>query len=67
MATWLITVRHGTRYQRYHTLEVEAADVRGAMRRAADAVPEGIAEHADLVEVRPAVRPEERSYVGESD
>ena len=65
MATWKITVRYGTRYQRYHTLEVEADDVRDALRRAAEGVDDDVAEETDLVELRRAVDPEARSYLGE--
>ncbi len=60
-----ITVRYGTRYQRYHTVEVEGADVRDALRAAADALPEEIALEADLVELRVAVDPEKRTFMGE--
>ena len=61
-----ITVRYGGRSQRYHTFVVEAEDAREALRRAVDEIPDEIAPHADLVELRVAVDPEERSYVGES-
>lgn len=60
-----VTVRHGRRYQRYHTLVVEGVDVRDALRRAASEIPEDIAHEADLVELRTAPDPEARSYVGE--
>lgn len=60
-----ITVRYGTRHHRYHTLEVDGPDVRGALRQAADALPDDVARHADLVEMRPAVDPDARSYLGE--
>jgi N12 class adenine-specific DNA methylase len=60
-----VTVRYGSRYQRYHTLEVDGTDVRDALRAAAEEVPEEIAGEADLVEMRPAVDPEKRSYLGE--
>lgn len=62
-----VTVRYGSRYQRYHTLEVSGEDVREALRAAADAVPEEVATEADLVEMRPTVDPEERSYLGEGE
>ena len=67
MATWQITVRYGERYQRYHTFEVQGADVRSALQAAGAEVPDAVAEHADLVEVRIAVDPDERRYVGEGD
>jgi hypothetical protein len=60
-----ITVRYGGRYQRYHTYAVEAADARMALELAASAMPDEIAPQADLVELRVAVDPEQRSYLGE--
>lgn len=60
-----ITVRHGDRYQRYHTFTVEAEDAREALRRGAEGMPEKLVVDADLVEVRVAVDPESREYVGE--
>ncbi len=62
-----VTVRHGSRYQRYHTLEVSGEDVRAALRAAAEQLPDEVAEEADLVEIRPAVDPDERSYLGEGE
>lgn len=59
------TVRHGGRYQRYHTLIVEAADAREALRLAASEIPDEVAAEADLVELRVAPDPESRSFVGE--
>jgi len=60
-----VTVRHGAQRQRYHTYAVEAADARDALRLAADALPPEISREVDLVELRVAVDPDERSYVGE--
>lgn len=65
MATWQITVRYGTRYQRYHTLQVQADDIRGALREAAAGVPDEITDLADLAEIRIAVDPDARTYLGE--
>jgi len=62
-----VTVRYGSQYQRYHTLAVEGPTVREALRAAADALPEEIADEADLVEMRPSVDPDERSYLGEDE
>jgi hypothetical protein len=64
--TFQITVRYGTRYQRYHTYAVEAADAREALAKAAGAMPDEVVPEADLVEVRVAVDPESRDYLGES-
>lgn len=63
--TFQVTVRYGSQYQRHHTYRVDAPDLVGALRAAADALPDEIAAEADLVEIRPAPRPEEREYVGE--
>ena len=60
-----VTVRHGTQRQRYHTYVVEADDARYALRVAAEEMPTEIAGEADLVELRVAVDPDERSYLGE--
>lgn len=57
-----ITLRYGSRRQRYHTFEVEATDARAAMATAAALVPDEIAAEADLVEVRVAVDPDNRPY-----
>lgn len=58
-----ITVRYGTRYQRYHTYVVQADDAREALRTAAEEMPDEIVAEADLVELRVAVDPDERGYV----
>lgn len=62
-----ITVRYGGRRQRYHTFVVEAPDASEALRTAADDMPDEIAPEADLVELRVAVDPEERTYLGEEE
>lgn len=62
-----VTVRHGSRYQRYHTYQVDAEDVVAALRAAADALPDEIADDADLVEIRPAPDADDRTYVGEGE
>jgi hypothetical protein len=64
--TFQITVRYGGRYQRYHTYTVDATDAREALERAARAMPDEVVSEADLVEVRVAVDPERRAYIGES-
>jgi hypothetical protein len=60
-----ITVRHGARRQRYHTYEVDAHDAATALHLAADRMPPEIVPAVDLVEMRVAVDPDARSYVGE--
>jgi hypothetical protein len=60
-----VTVRYRGARQRYHTLLVEAADAPAALRTAAEEIPSEIAPHVDLVELRVAVDPERRTYLGE--
>lgn len=60
-----ITVRYGGRYQRYHTFGVEAEDAAAALRLGAEQMPPEIGAEADLVEVRIAVDPEKRTYLGD--
>jgi hypothetical protein len=60
-----VTVRYGGRRQRYHTYAVEAPDAGAALEAAAEQMPPEIRDEADLVELRAAVDPEARSYVGE--
>lgn len=63
MTRFQITVRYGSRFQRYHTFEVEAGDVAQALRLAAGHVPPEILPEADLVELRVAVDPEARGPI----
>lgn len=60
-----VTVRYGGSRQRYHTFVVDAADAATALRAAADETPPQIAADADLVELRIAVDPDDRTYLGE--
>ncbi len=60
-----VTVRYGGSRQRYHTFIVDAADAAAALRAAADETPPEIAHDADLVELRIAVDPDDRTYLGE--
>lgn len=60
-----ITVRYGGARQRYHTFVVEAPNAVDALRSAADGMPAEIAGDADLVELRVAVDPDARTYLGE--
>ena len=59
-----ITVRYGGARQRYHTYDVEGDDAREALERAAREMPDEVAAEADLVELRVAVDPDAREYVG---
>jgi hypothetical protein len=60
-----VTVRYGTRRQRYHTYHVEADDARAALQVAAAHMPPDIGGEADLVELRIAADPDARIYAGE--
>jgi len=60
-----ITVRYGVHHQRYHTFIVEAADAAVGLRTAAEQLPPEIADETDLVELRVAVEPDDRRYLGE--
>jgi hypothetical protein len=60
-----VTVRYGEERQRYHLFQVSAPDLAGALGEAADSLPEEISRTGDLVEIRPAVDPESRSYLDE--
>ena len=60
-----VTVRYGSRYQRYHTYVVEASDAAGALTTAAAQMPAEIAPDVDLVELRIAADPQTRTYVEE--
>ena len=65
--TFRVTVRYGSRRQRYHTFQVDAEDVVQALRAAAGEIPDEISGEADLVEIRPLTRPDDRRYVGEEE
>jgi hypothetical protein len=60
VTTYQITVRYGTRFQRYHTFTVDAPHVGEALRLASEGVPAEILPEADLVELRVAVDPDAR-------
>lgn len=60
-----ITVRYGGARQRYHTYVVAGDSAPEALRRAAEEMPSEIASDVDLVELRVAVDPDRRAYLGE--
>ena len=62
-----ITVRFGGARQRYHTFVVDAASAPEALRLAADEMPSEIASDVDLVELRVAIDPDRRTYLGEEE
>ncbi len=65
MVEYQVTVRFGEGRQRYHIFTVEAEGMVEALRAAAKELPEEVAGSGDLVEIRPAIEPEGRSYLGE--
>lgn len=62
MPSYRVTFRYGAPRALYDVLDIEADDLRGAMRAAADRVTEEVAATAELVEVRVRVREEEREF-----
>lgn len=62
MPSYRVTFRYGAPRALYDVLDIEADDLRAAMRAAADRVTEEVAATAELVEVRVRVRDEEREY-----
>lgn len=65
MPTYRATFRYGDQRPRYEMIDVEAADLRDALRAAADRVPDEVAVTAELVEVRRQADPDAREYVGD--
>jgi hypothetical protein len=62
MPSYRVTFRYGAPRARYEVLDVDAEDLRGAMREAADRVTDAVAASAELVEVRAQTDPEDREY-----
>lgn len=62
MANYRVTVRFVAGGTRYEVLEIEAADLGEALRRAADALPAEVAATADLAEIRLQAEAELREY-----
>jgi hypothetical protein len=62
-----VTVRYGEGRQRYHLFTVDAPGIEAALEAAAGQLPEEVAREGNLVEIRPAVEPEGRSYLGEEE
>ena len=65
MPSYRVTFRYGGPRALYEILDIEAADLRAAMRAAADRVPAEVAATAELVEVRSQTDPAERAYAPE--
>jgi hypothetical protein len=60
-----ITLRYGRSRPRYHTFTVRADDAAAALHDAAAKIPSDIAADVDIVELRLAVGPDRRAYLGE--
>ena len=65
MPSYRATFRYGGPRPQYAMLDIEAADLRAALRSAADWLADEVAETAELVEVRRQTEPEEREYTPE--
>jgi len=50
--TYRVTIRHFSRTQKYEVFEIDAADLREAIVKAAERFPEALTASADLVEIR---------------
>ncbi len=62
MPSYRITFRYGAPRALYEMLDIDAADLRAAMRAAADQVSEEVAASAELVEVRAQKDDDERAF-----
>lgn len=62
MPSYRVTFRYGAPRALYDVLDIRAADLRAAMRAAADQVGEEVAESAELVEVRVQQDPDAREF-----
>jgi len=64
MPHFTATIRHGAPH-RYHTETFVAENLEDALRDLPGRLPEDVLEGGDLVELREAVDPEKRAYLGE--
>ena len=62
MPHYRVTIRFGAPRARYEMLDVEAEDLRGALREAASKIPDEVAASAELAEVRRQTPSDEREY-----
>lgn len=62
MPSYRVTFRYGAPRALYDVMDIDAADLRAAMRAAADQVRDEVADSAELVEVRVQTDPEEREF-----
>ena len=62
MPSYRVTIRYGAPRALYEVLDVEAADLRAALRTAADRLGDAIVATADLAEVRVQRGPDAREF-----
>lgn len=65
MPSYRATFRYGGSRPRYEMLDLEARDLRTALRAAADRLSDEVAATAELVEIRRQTDPAEREYTPE--
>ena len=65
MHSYRVTIRFGAPRAHYEMLDVEADDLRGALREAAALIPDEIAVTAELAEVRRQTPPDDREFTAE--
>jgi hypothetical protein len=63
--SYRITLRYGAPSVRYEMLDVEAPDLRAALRLAAERMGDEVAATAELAEIRRQVVPDEREFTPE--
>lgn len=62
MTSYRVTFRYGGGRVRYEVLDIEASDLRAALRAAADEVSDDVAGTAELVEIRTQPVADDREY-----
>ena len=65
MPSYRATFRYGGSRPQYEMIDVEAEDLREALRAAADRVADEVIASAELVEVREQTDPDDREYTPE--
>lgn len=63
MPSYRVTIRYGAPRARYEVLDLDAEDLRAALRLAADRLTDEVAASAELAEARRQVDPDERGYI----
>ena len=65
MPSYRATFRYGGARPQYEMLDIEAENLRSALRSAADRLNETVAATAELVEIRVQTNPDQREYTPE--